>query len=109
MRNVAPSSTAFTFTSRSSGNCKPKSSASVRASCSSPPHCLLMRPTLRDSSRVFTCQEGKREEDKTQLEQMQLLLPVSNLTPTVTLYELLALLSVNPPNSLGFPCDFWGN
>lgn len=55
MRKVAPSSTAFTLTSRSSGNCRPKSSASVRASRSSPPHCLLIRPTLRDSSGVFTC------------------------------------------------------
>lgn len=55
MRNVAPSSTAFTLTSRSSGNCRPKSSASVKASRTRPPHCLLMRPTLRDSSRVFTC------------------------------------------------------
>lgn len=60
MRNVAPSSTAFTLTSRSTGNWRPKSSASVRASRSSPPHCLLMRPTLRDSSLVFTCWEGRR-------------------------------------------------
>lgn len=50
---MAPYITAFALT-RSIGNCKPKSSESVRASWSNRPYCLRIPPTLQGSSLVFT-------------------------------------------------------
>lgn len=55
MRKQAPMSTAFIFTSRSSGNWMPKLSVSVKTSFNRPLHCLLMRPMGSSLSLPFSC------------------------------------------------------
>lgn len=55
---MTPYITGFTLMSSSTENCRPKSSASVRASWSNRPYCLLMQLTLQDSSLVFTSELG---------------------------------------------------
>lgn len=55
MRNKAPSSVAFTRTSRSMGKLIPKLSASVNVSCSIPVQCLDMVPISSCPLAVRTC------------------------------------------------------
>lgn len=55
MRKQAPISTAFIFTSMSSGNWMPKLSVSVNTSFRRPLHCLLMRPMGLPPSFAFSC------------------------------------------------------
>lgn len=57
MRKQAPISTAFIFTSKSSGNWMPKLSVSVKTSFKRPLHCLLMRPMGVPPSFPFSCKK----------------------------------------------------
>lgn len=53
MRNVAPSSTAFMRTSKSSGKVMPKKSASVKTSRARPDHCFDIFPTFAPVSETI--------------------------------------------------------
>lgn len=54
IKKQAPMSTAFIFTSKSSGNWMPKLSVSVKTSFRRPLHCLLMRPMVCSPSFPFS-------------------------------------------------------
>lgn len=58
MRKVAPNSTAFMRTSKSSGNVIPKKSASVKISRAMPDHCLEIFPTF-SPVRETTCKANR--------------------------------------------------